>query len=165
MFSGLGAAIADTVYGVVAAFGLTLISSFLLAGQFWLQLIGGIFLIYLGLKTFFSKPTETNNRISHKTLLGDFVSTFFLTVTNPMTILSYLAIFAGLGLSNTAGNYAGASMLVFGVFLGSALWWLILSEGISIFRKKISQKVMTWINRLAGMIIIAFGMAALMMSI
>lgn len=164
-FSGLGAAVADTVYGVIAAFGLTFISSFLLAGQFWFQLIGGLFLIYLGLKTFCSKPAETNNLISHKTLLGDFVSTFFLTVTNPMTILSYLAVFAGLGLSDTAGNYTSASMLVFGVFIGSALWWLILSEGITLFRKRISQKVMTWINRLAGMIIIAFGFVALLSNI
>lgn len=81
-----------------------------------------------------------------------------------MTILSYLAVFAGLGLSDTAGNYTSASMLVFGVFLGSALWWLILSEGLTLFRKRISQKVMTWINRLAGMIIIAFGIAALLSS-
>lgn len=162
LFSGLGAATADTVYGVVAAFGLTLISSFLLAGQFWLQLLGGVFLIYLGLKTFFSKATETSNHISHKTLFEDFISTFFLTITNPMTIFSYLAVFAGLGLSDTTGNYTNACMLVFGVFLGSALWWLILSEGITLFRKKISQKAMIWINRLAGMIIIAFGITALL---
>ena len=161
LFSGLGAAVADTVYGVVAAFGLTLISGFLIKGQFWLQLIGGVFLIYLGLKTFFSKTADSNSRISHKSLMGDFVSTFFLTVTNPMTILSYIAVFAGLGLSDTAENYANASLLVFGVFLGSALWWLILSEGITLFRKSISQKVMIWINRCAGMIIIAFGIAAI----
>jgi len=162
LFSGLGAATADTVYGVVAAFGLTLISSFLLAGQFWLQLLGGVFLIYLGLKTFSSKAAETSNNISHKTLFGDFISTFFLTITNPMTIFSYLAVFAGLGLSNTSGNYASACMLVLGVFFGSAFWWLILSEGITFFRKKISQKAMIWINRLAGIIIIAFGITALL---
>ncbi len=160
--SGLGAAIADTIYGVIAAFGLTFISKFLLAGQFWLQLVGGLFLIYLGLKTFCSKPENTVNCISHKTLFGDFISTFCLTVTNPMTIFSYLAIFAGLGLSDTTGNYANASTLVFGVFLGSALWWLILSEGITLCRKKINQKVMMWVNRLAGVLIIAFGITALL---
>jgi threonine/homoserine/homoserine lactone efflux protein len=160
-FSGLGAAAADTVYGVIAAFGLTLISNFLLAGQFWLKLIGGAFLLYLGLKTFLSKPAEKSKPISHKTLLGDFVSTFFLTITNPMTILSYVAVFAGLGLSEIAGDYASASLLVLGVFLGSTLWWLILSEGVTLFRKKISQKVMTWVNRAAGIIIMAFGTAAL----
>lgn len=79
-----------------------------------------------------------------------------------MTIFSYLAVFAGLGLSDTTGYYTNACMLVFGVFLGSVLWWLILSEGITLFRKKISQKAMIWINRLAGMIIIAFGITALL---
>lgn len=162
LFSGLGAAAADTAYGIVAAFGLTFISSFLLAGQFWLQLVGGIFLIYLGLKTFCSKAAETNNSISHKTLLGDFISTFFLTITNPMTIFSYLAVFAGLGLADTTSDYASACLLVFGVFLGSALWWLILSEGITLFRNKISQQAMKWINRFAGTIIIVFGITALL---
>src|SRR5262245_29758963 len=84
-FSGLGAAAADTVYGIIAAFGLTFISNLLLAGQFWLRLLGGLFLIYLGLKTFLSKPPKPENALSHKTLVGDFVSTFFLTMTNPMT--------------------------------------------------------------------------------
>lgn len=163
LFSGLGAALADTVYGIIAAFGLTLISNALLAGQFWFRLIGGTFLIYLGIKTFFSKPAEGENRVSHKTLTGDFISTFFLTITNPMTILSYLAVFAGLGLSDTAGNYRGAGILVLGVFLGSMLWWLILSEGVTFFRKRITQKMMTWVNRLAGVIITAFGAAALFM--
>lgn len=159
--SGLGAAVADTIYGVIAAFGLTLVSDLLLAGQFWLKLIGGGFLIYLGLKTFFAKPAEKSKEISHKTLFGDFISTFFLTITNPMTILSYLAVFAGLGLSAVSGNYMCATCLVGGVFIGSALWWLLLSEGVTLFRKKISLKVMTWINRFAGLIIAGFGIAAL----
>jgi threonine/homoserine/homoserine lactone efflux protein len=94
-------------------------------------------------------------------LAGDFTSTFFLTITNPMTILSFLAVFAGLGLSSMNSTYLEASSLVFGVFLGSAAWWLILSEGVTLFRKKVSEKVMKWINHLAGAIIIAFGIAAL----
>lgn len=158
--SGLGAAVADTVYGIIAAFGLAALSNFLLAGQFWLRLIGGAFLIYLGLKTFLAKPTEKSSEVSHKTLLSDFVSTFFLTMTNPMTILSYLAVFAGLGLSDTAGNYVHAAWLVLGVFIGSACWWLILSEIVTLFRKKVGQKAMTWINRVAGLIIGGFGLAA-----
>jgi threonine/homoserine/homoserine lactone efflux protein len=161
-FSGIGAATADTIYGIIAAFGLTLISSALLAGQFWLQLIGGLFLLYLGLKTFLAKPAEKSATVSHKTLFGDFISTFFLTLTNPMTILSYLAVFAGLGLSSVSSNYSSATLLVIGVFIGSALWWLILSEGVTLFRKKVSQHVMTWINRFAGVIIITFGILALL---
>lgn len=156
-FSGLGAAVADTLYGIISAFGLTLISDFLVTGRFWLHIIGGFFLLFLGAKTFLSKPLETARPVSHKTLFGDFISTFFLTLANPLTILSFVAVFAGLGL---AGHQESAPLLVAGVFLGSTLWWLILSEGITLFRKKISQKVMIWVNRIAGLIIMAFGIVA-----
>jgi threonine/homoserine/homoserine lactone efflux protein len=163
--SGLGAAVADAFYGMIAAFGLTYISSLLLAGQFWLRLLGGFFLIYLGVKTICSKPMETDKCVTHKTLVADFISTFFLTITNPMTILSFLAVFAGLGLSDTSGDYLSAGMLVLGVFIGSSLWWLILSEGVTFFRNSIRQDVMSWINRFAGLIIIGFGIAALLIDI
>lgn len=161
LFSGLGAACADAIYAIIAAFGLTFIANFLLEGQFWLRLIGGIFLLYLGWKTFNAKPNPQSKNIPHTTLINDFVSTFFLTITNPMTIISFLAVFAGLGLSSIQGDYIQASMLVIGVFLGSALWWLTLSEGVTLFRKKVSHEVMTWINRVAGTIILAFGIGAL----
>lgn len=162
LFSGLGAALADTVYAVIAAFGLTFISDFLLKGQFWLHLIGGAFLLYLGIKTGLSKPTEKVRVPSHKSLVNDFASTFLLTITNPMTILAFLAIFAGFGLTSVQGSYKDALALVGGVFIGSAVWWLILSEGVTLFRKKVSQKVMLWINRIAGLIISAFGIWVLL---
>lgn len=165
LFSGLGAAFADAIYAAIAAFGLTVISNFLLSGQLWLRIIGGGFLIYLGWKTFTAKPLAESKDISHTTLLNDFVSTFFLTLTNPMTILSFLAVFAGIGLSSVRGDYFQAGALVFGVFLGSAIWWFILSEGVTLFRKRVSQKVMTWINRIAGLIILGFGMAALLSTV
>ncbi len=158
--SGLGAAVADMLYGIIAASGLTLISDFLLKEQLWLRLIGGGFLIYLGGKTFFSKTTEKMHAASHKSLLSDFVSTFFLTITNPMTILAFLAVFAALGLGYAPGQYSQAIFLVLGIFLGSALWWIILSEGVTLFRKKVSQRVMIWINRLAGIVIAVFGLIA-----
>lgn len=163
--SGLGAAAADVIYAVVAAFGLTFISNMLMAGQFWLRLIGGLFLLYLGWKTFFAKVNDRTKEVAHTSLAGDFISTFFLTITNPMTILSFLAVFAGLGLSSMNSTYLEASSLVFGVFLGSAAWWLILSEGVTLFRKKVSEKVMKWINHLAGAIIIGFGIAALITTV
>lgn len=162
LFSGLGAAVADSIYAVIAAFGLTFISNFLLEWQLWFRLIGGIFLLYLGWKTFNAKTISETKNVPHTTLLNDFASTFFLTITNPLTILSFLAVFAGLGLSNVDGNYFKAGGLVLGVFLGSAAWWLLLSEGITLFRKKVSQKAMTWINRFAGLIILGFGIAAIL---
>lgn len=161
LVSGLGAAAADVLYALIAAFGLTFLSNFLLASQQWLRLIGGLFLLYLGWKTFFSKVNTKTSKVTHKTLLHDFVSTFLLTLTNPMTILSFLAIFAGLGLTTLNNSYSGAISLVLGVFIGSAIWWLLLSEGVTFFRKKVSEKVMRWINQIAGIIIAAFGVFAL----
>lgn len=162
LFSGLGAACADTIYAVIAAFGLTFISNFLLEGQHLLHFIGGIFLLYLGWKTFRAEPNSKAKNLTHENLINDFISTFFLTITNPMTILSFLAVFVGLGLSNIQGDYFQASTLVISVFLGSALWWLTLTEGITFFRKKVSKETMKWINRTSGSIIFLFGLGALL---
>jgi threonine/homoserine/homoserine lactone efflux protein len=161
LFSGLGAAVADMIYGMIGAFGLTLISNALISGQFWLKLLGGTFLIYLGVKTFLSKgKISKEHNVSHTTLLKDFVSTFFLTMTNPMTILSFAAVFAGAGLSKGNSNLS-TFLMVLGIFFGSALWWLALSEFVTLFRKKIEEKMMIWINRGAGLIIMIFGLIAL----
>ncbi len=161
-FSGLGAALADMIYGIITAFGLTIISNALLASQFWLKLIGGIFLLYLGIKTCFSKAKPKEDiQVHHKSLIKDFITTFFLTLTNPMTIIAFLGIFAGLGLSKAGGNFEDATFLVIGVFFGSAVWWFLLSEFVTLFRKKIEEKMMNWINRVAGLIIFGFGIIAL----
>jgi threonine/homoserine/homoserine lactone efflux protein len=159
--SGMGAAAADAIYAIIAAFGLTFVSDFLIQSHFWLRLFGGAFLIYLGLRTCLARKLEgAPSPVTHKTLIADFLSTFFLTVTNPLTILSFIAVFAGLGLTQFSGGYIGAIQLVAGVLIGSTLWWLILSEGVSLFRHKISQKVMSYINIGAGILIIAFGLLA-----
>lgn len=162
LFSGLGAALADAVYAIIAAFGLTLISHLLIAGQGWIRGVGGLFLLYLGWKTFFAKISDNTKKVSHKTFLSDFISTFFLTITNPMTILSYIGVFAGIGLSSLQGSYAESASLVIGVFIGALLWWLILSEGVTLFRKKITKPIMVWINRIAGILIAVFGVIALL---
>jgi len=159
--SGLGAATADALYGCVAGFGLTLISGILIHQQGWFRLAGGVFLCYLGLKTFLSKPAEQSASAGGTGLLGAYVSTFFLTLTNPMTILAFAAIFAGLGMASGGGNYLSAAVLVFGVFLGSTLWWFILSSGVGLFRKRVSLQALRWINRISGIIILAFGLISL----
>lgn len=160
--SGLGAATADALYGCIAGFGLTLISGLLLSHHIWLRTIGGLYLCYLGLKTFGSTPSENTAAHSPAGLLGAYTSTFFLTVTNPMTILSFLAIFAGFGLAGTPGNYSTASILVLGVFLGSALWWLLLSGGVGLLRSRLNLRSLWWINKLSGAIILGFGLLALL---
>lgn len=160
--SGLGAATADAIYGCVAALGLTFISSLLISQQIWLRLIGGAFLCYLGFTTFISLPAEQAAKAKGSNLISIYASTFFLTLTNPMTILSFAAVFAGLGVASTSGNYVLAMVLVLGVFSGSALWWLLLCSGISLFRAKLTPTRLQWVNRISGVIITIFGLVALL---
>lgn len=159
--TGMGAAMADTLYGVIAGFGLTVISSFLLTQEFWFILIGGLFLLFLGVKSYLTKPASLMSNVDHKGLIKNFTSTFFLTFSNPTTILSFLAIFAGLGLVTTKTDYSTSMTLVVGVFFGSALWWLILSSIFSFYQSKISPNRLLLINKLSGLIIVSFGLFAL----
>jgi threonine/homoserine/homoserine lactone efflux protein len=161
--SGLGAATADGVYGIIAAFGLTFVSNVLIDQQFLLRLIGGLFLLYLGIKTFRSKVAEkpATEQKSHS-LISMYLSTFFLTITNPATILSFVAIFAGLGLANTQADYLSAIIMVLGVLIGSAAWWLLLSGGVSLFRSKFNTKALKVVNIISGLFIISFGILALL---
>ena len=161
LVTGLGAASADAVYGSMAAFGLTLITGFLVAQQNILSIIGGIFLLYLGIRTFLSHPAEEPADVKRQGLPWAYLSTFFLTLTNPLTILSFAAIFAGLGLASEQHSLAAAILLVAGVFLGSATWWLFLSGAVSLFRNRFTLRAMAWVNRISGVIIVGFGLAAL----
>jgi threonine/homoserine/homoserine lactone efflux protein len=161
LVSGLGAATADAIYGAIAGFGLTFVSTFLVNQQDWLRAAGGLFLCYLGIRTFLSKAASQAAEAPQRNLWAAYGSTFFLTLTNPMTILSFAAIFAGFDLAGKNSSYASAAALVGGVFLGSALWWLSLSTGIGLLRKKFSPGGLVWINRLSGAIITIFGLLAL----
>jgi threonine/homoserine/homoserine lactone efflux protein len=159
--SGMGAATADMLYGSVAAFGLTAISNALVDQQVALRLIGGAFLIWLGTRTFFTTPAGNPVQIRQGGLFITYIATFFLTLTNPATILSFAAIFSGFGLVQENPGYAGATQMVTGVFLGSSAWWLGLSLGVGILREKFNSVGMKWINRFSGMILLLFGLAAL----
>jgi threonine/homoserine/homoserine lactone efflux protein len=159
--SGLGAATADAFYGSIAGFGLTFISNYLVSQQVWLRLIGGGFLLYLGIKTMLTKPAEKAISAKESGFVGDYTSTLLLTLTNPTTIISFVAIFAGLGLVGTSRDYLSAGILVLGVFIGSALWWFILSSAINLLRRKINNLGLIWVNRISGAIITNFGLFAL----
>ncbi len=160
--SGLGAATADAFYGAIAGFGLTAISTVIVSEQLWLRLGGGVFLLYLGLKTVASRPSERPAKARGRGLLGAYASTLVLTLTNPMTILSFVAIFAGLGLGSSGTTAVSALTLVLGVFLGSALWWLCLSSGVGVFRRRLDALALRWVNVLSGAVVSAFGVAALL---
>ena len=158
--SGLGAATADALYGAVAGFGLTFLSETLLGNQTWLRILGGLYLCYLGTRIFLAKAKERQVDVSRKGLIGLYASTLLLTLTNPVTILAFLAVFAGLGIT-AGGDPGSAGALVAGVFLGSATWWLMLSLGVGTLRTRITPGTLMWVNRLAGAVIAGFGVFAI----
>lgn len=160
--SGLGAATADAIYGLLAVLGISVVSIFLLEYQSYLRMIGGIFLLYLGYTTFKARPAEVSANASEEELLGAYGSTLLLTITNPMTIMSFAAIFAGLGVGAASESYVSSLFLVIGVFIGSMLWWLFLSRMVNMLRHKFDQKRLKLVNQLSGLVITIFGICSLM---
>jgi threonine/homoserine/homoserine lactone efflux protein len=162
LVSGFGAATADALYGAVAALGLTFVAEFLIGGESWRRLVGGAFLVFLGVSTFLARPAGRAAPDAKRSgLPGAYASTFFLTLTNPTTILSFAAIFAGLGAGDTNGDVLSAMLLVPGVFLGSTMWWFVLSGATGLFRAKLSDRGLRWVNRVSGTVIAAFGVLAI----
>ncbi len=161
LVSGLGVATADAMYGAVAGFGLTVISNFLISQQTWLRLVGGVFLCYLGIKTVIFRPAERAAIAAGGALPKAYVSTLLLTLSNPTTIISFAAIFAGLGVASGGGEFGPAASMVVGVFLGSALWWLILSTAVGLLRARFNPRALRIFNIVSGLVIAGFGLAAL----
>lgn len=167
LLTGLGAATADAFYGTLAAAGLTSIAG-LASGRpmLALRVCGGLFLLWLAWSTARPRPAGAAEPSATagqpvRGLLGAYTSALALTMTNPMTILSFAAIFAGLGLNPAAGaGRAGAAALVAGVFAGSCLWWLILSGGSGLLRAALSTKS-RWIDLGSGLVLAGFGLTAL----
>lgn len=160
--SGLGAATADALYGAVAALGLTAVSTAIVERQALVRLIGGCFLCYLGGRTALARPTTETRAGTARGLAAAYASTFALTLTNPTTILSCAAVFAGMGLSTLARDRLSALLLVVGVFVGSALWWLLLSGGVGLARRALTAERLRWVNRLSGALLAGFGLLALL---
>lgn len=161
LVSGLGIATVDALYGCVAAFGLTLVSNFLVSQQLWIRLIGGLFLAYLGVRTLLSKPAERAATSNANSFVTAYISTLLLTLTNPLTILSFVAIFAGIGVGGASKSYVSAAIVVLGVFIGSSLWWCILTSIVSFLRGRFTPVWLLWINRVSGGVIALFGLVAL----
>jgi threonine/homoserine/homoserine lactone efflux protein len=160
--TGMGAALADGTYGLMAGFGLTAISTLLMTHQFWIHLIGGLFLLYLGVKIFLTHPKDRSIGSFDKSSGQVLGTTYLLTLTNPTTILSFIAVFAGVGLGTTNPSFIDAVILVLGITLGSAIWWFLLSGGVAyILHHRLIPTLMQWINRISGTIILCFGTLAL----
>jgi len=162
---GLSAACADMLYGIIAAFGVTFISDFISNQQHWIRLIGGILLMLLGYRMYHSHAitdTPINGTNRH---VRAFISTFLLTLTNPMTLFAFAAVFAGVGLNKIIGNNWSGTFLVIGVFLGSLSWFTLLTALVHFFREKISTNGLTLVNKIAGTLLILFGAFALWKSL
>ncbi|MHC4216292.1 MAG: LysE family translocator [Planctomycetota bacterium] len=160
LVSGFGAATADSIYGAIAAFGVRFVSDFLIEQQTWLHIIGSVFLCCLGLKTFLSKSSKRPDSVNGRGLVRNYGSTFFLTLMNPITILAFAAVFAGLGIKSSHHGFAG--LLIAGVFTGSGIWWIILSSAAGLFRQKVNHDNLIWLNRISGAIITLFGLLILL---
>lgn len=158
LMSGLGAATADLMYGFIAALGLTVVAEVLFCCLTWIEIVGALLLFFLGVKTFLAPHSPVESASLPKTsLFGDFSSTFLLTLTNPLTLFAFLGIFSALGLGGVDEDLFDAVLLLVGVFLGSTTWWLILSEGVTSFKNLLPYRIFEWVNKVAGMLLIAFG--------
>lgn len=163
--TGLGAATADALYGAVAAFGMAAVSSVLVDHQSLIRLGGGLALLLLGFRTFRAPVRSDSEAVGRRGLGGAYASSLALTLTNPATILSFVAVFAGLGLVDAGESGRAAGLIVTGVFLGSATWWLLLSGVVSQLRRAVTPVRRVWINRISGLILAAFGVAALLTAV
>lgn len=164
MVSGLGAASADALYGSIAGFGISLVIQFLIREQFWIRLFGGIVLVLIGISYYFKPPRKLSECPRDETSHSDFISTLLLTLTNPTTILSFLAVLAGLGMSEARASWL-TLVLVVGIFGGSMLWWTILVTAVNRLRDRFDDRAMLWMNRIAGVAIGGFGIVSFLVSL
>jgi threonine/homoserine/homoserine lactone efflux protein len=160
--SGLGVASADALAAGIAALGISLISDFFIEYQFLLRLVGGIFLCVIGYRIYRTEPAAQIPTISNNGLFGAYATAFFLAISNPATILSFIAIYAGWHVPTLHGHYMAALLLMTGVFIGSGLWWVALFAGFTLFRLNIGHGFLAWVHRISGGVIVGFGIIVLL---
>ncbi len=165
--TGVGAALADTAFGALAIFSVAVVESFLYSHRPIVQLIGGLVLVGLGLRTMLVQsgrkmaPVDDSTPVDHLSLLQSCVSAFFVTIVNPVTVLAFVSIFAAIRVSSTDGGLVDAWTVVAGVFVGALLWWLMLSSLASVLRQRFTDRGMRWLNTISGAVILSFGVYAL----
>ncbi len=161
--SGLGAAAADILFAVIAGFGLSIIINFIVERHIYFQIIGGLFVLYIGFRIFNTNPVKQLRlqRLNRTRLSQDFVSVFLLTLSNPLAIFLFLAIMAGLKVANDLLSIFELSILVAGIAGGAILWWFVLASIANRFRKKIRLKSIWWLNKITGSVVFLFGLVVL----
>ncbi len=162
-FSGLGAAFSDTIYAIVAGFSLSFIVQFIEKQMLYIQIVGAAILIFLGVRIFLSNPAIQlrKQKKSKGTLFQDFISTFLITISNPLAIFLFIAFFAGFGVVQPGEEPGSHLFLITGVFLGASAWWFTLTSIINLFKSKVNLRRLWWLNKIAGasiviLVIIAF---------
>lgn len=164
LISGLGAAAADTLYGAVAGFSISFIIAFLLREIFWIRLVGGLLLIAIGIGYYFKQPKPmVKGRGKSESAHSEWVTAFLLNLTNPTTVLSFLAVLAALGMSRQLAWWH-TLILVGGIFAGSMLWWTTLALIAGYFRDRFNERSLLWMNRIAGLAIGGFGALTLLLA-
>lgn len=159
--SGLGAALADTFFGAIAAFGFGYVAAPLIDHNNWLRFGGGVVLCLIGLRSLLTRklpPPATRDRAS---LIGDFVSAFLVTLTNPITLISFAAIYAAMNITQLSEDTRWGMALTLGVFIGAALWWLLLTVVAGVFHGRVAERGVLWISRISGGVILGFGILLL----
>lgn len=166
LFSGLGAAFADTLYATIAFFAIAFVHGFIQQNALFLKIVGGICVICVGIYIFFQNPVVQirRNRAGKVSLWKDFLSIFLFTIANPAVSLVFVGLFAMLGISNDAGYVNGVAMLV-GVLAGAAGWWFLFTLTLSLYRKKFRPRYLLWMNRIAGIMVVVLGLAAILSSV
>jgi threonine/homoserine/homoserine lactone efflux protein len=162
LFSGLGVATADALAASIAALGISFVSGFLIKHQIFLRLAGGVFLCYIGAQIYRTKPKPAAAPSDVNGLVNAYATTFILTFSNPVTILSFIAIYAGWHVPSLQGRYFAAALLALGVLIGSAFWWVGLFIGMTAFREKFSLDALVWVHRVSGALMVGFGIAILL---
>jgi len=160
--SGLGVASADALAAGISALGISFVADFLAEYQVFLRLFGGSFLCVLGYRIYRTEPAVQVSTISTNGLFSAYATTFFLALSNPVTFLSFIAIYAGWHVETLQGHYLAAALLMAGVFIGSGLWWLVLFAGLTLFRLNISHGFLGWVHRISGVVIVGFGITVLL---
>lgn len=158
LLSGMGAALSDTLYAIIAGFSLTFILDFIRENEILFQTIGALVVLALGIHIFFKNPVRDlrRNRLRGNTHFQDIISSFLVTFSNPLTVFVFLAVFTSSGVAISLEQPYHSVIVILGIFSGAFIWWFSLSGIVSLFRHKINLRILWWINKTAGAIIVIF---------
>ena len=161
--SGLGAASVDTLLAVIAGLGLSFIIDFIHDYNILFKLFGGLIIIFIGSRIFFKSPVRQarERKLKKSSLHTDYLSVVALTLSNPLAVFLFIAVFAGLNIVNGVKDFISLGFVFSGVFIGASLWWLTLTSFVNIYRDKFRLKNLWWLNKITGVIIVILGLATL----